>query len=111
MYLDGEKKVPTGMARWFSVENWRDGDNVDRDGRPIVVKRILHLTNYVRCFQSEKWISIVKGALELRAKVRNNRRKRKGKESACAAIEVASPSDDEWDYNDVFSDPAGPSET
>ena len=65
MYRSGEKKAPVGMASWFSIENWQDGNDIDSDSNPIMVMRTYHLTNYIKGLSKNKWAAIVKGALQM----------------------------------------------
>ncbi|KAI0083394.1 hypothetical protein BDY19DRAFT_978770 [Irpex rosettiformis] len=108
LYREGEKKLPVGMGRWFSIENWRDGDQVDHNGAQIKIQRIYHLSKYLEKFSTEEWASVMQDALELRAEIQANRRTRKGKHrSAIVDISPEEEQDDDWDYN-LQSDPIEP---
>ena len=110
MYRTGEIVVPTGMVNWFSIENWRDGQGFDLDGNPIVIKRIAYLTKCAKKLPAQKWVTIVKSALEMRAEMASRQRKRKGKQRAVMRAEEMVSSDEEPDDN-IFSDPLEPAAT
>lgn len=107
MYRTGEIIVPTGMASWFSIENWRDGNGFDLDGNPIIIKRIARLMRCAKKLRAPKWVTIVKSALEIRSAMENRQRKRKGKQRAVMAAEEMESSDEGSD-DDIFSDPIEP---
>lgn len=106
MYRTGEMVAPAGMASWFSIENWRDGQGFNLDGNPIFIKRVAYLMRCAKKLPAPKWVTIVKSALEMRAEMATQQRKRKGKQRAVMAEEIAS-SDEELDDN-IFSDPLEP---
>ncbi len=112
MYREGEKTVPSGMAGWFSVENWADGKQVGEDGKMKEVIRVWRLKECLKTFTDEEWLKIMQEALELRADMNGGtqkKRRRKRKQSIAPpedppAVDV----DDNFDYHDLRSDPIEP---
>ncbi len=110
MYRKGRKEVPAGkMERWFSIENWDDGEQLDETGNMINVKREAILTRYLNQFSLDEWLTIIRNALEFRAQFKKPRRARKAKERAQAARAVVDVADDDDGSDWVLrSDPIEP---
>lgn len=111
MYRTGEKKTSTGMASWFSVENWNDGPSLRDDGTQVYIKRSQHLDQYVSRLSMKKSVAIAKGALEIRAVMKEQKKVRKGKQRAVMMERPADDSNDDEDWEEnMRSDPVNPDE-
>ncbi len=112
MYRTSEKKTSTGMASWFSVENWSDGPSLRDDGTQLYIKRSQHLDQYVSHLSKKKWVAIAKAcALEMRAVIKEQKKVRKGKQRAVMMERPANDSNDDEDWEEnMHSDPVNPDE-
>ncbi len=113
MYREGEKTVPSGMAGWFSVENWADGKQVGEDGKMIEVIRVWRLKECLKTFTNEEWLKIMQEALELRADMngdaqKKRRRRRRNPSTTIPEEPPANVVNDNFDYHDLRSDPIEP---
>ncbi len=108
-WCQGEKNIPSGMEKWFSVEKWRDDQYiVDYDGANVKDKRQKILQKYVEALDDAQWVSIFMAALELRAEW-NTKRHPREKNERVSTIDLSPAEDDDlddagWDYH-VHSDP------
>ncbi len=90
MYRRGRKHVPESkLERWFSVENWRDGEQLDHTGKVVNVRREHILIQYTSHLTTDDWLTIVRNALEFRAQLQMTgpSGSRKGKQRAATPIE------------------------
>lgn len=115
MYRQGRKHVPENkLERWFSVENWRDGEQFDHTGRLINVQREHILIQYMNHLTTDDWLKIVQAALEFRAQLETagSSGSRKSKQRAATPIEDIQALDtvhvdEDFDWT-LHSDPIEP---
>lgn len=106
--------MPSGMAGWFSVENWDDGKQVGDDGKMVEIIRIRRLQECLKTFTGEEWLRIMHEALELRGKMKSDAKPKRRRKQRAATPEISLAeidADDGFDYHDLRSDPIEPVES